>query len=115
MTYKVWHPGLTREQSSIIEHLQARVLNLAFPQLEYHDALNEAGLEALEQRKETTKCRQFFNNITHPNHKLNYVLPEKRDKSYLRNSRPYEPPKFRTDCYKKSLINYGLLKFQSCF
>ncbi len=65
---KVWHSGLTREQSRTKEHLQVKVLNLDFPQLEYHDALNEAGLEALEQRRET-KCRQIFKNITHPNHK----------------------------------------------
>ncbi len=75
---KVWHPGLTREQSRIIEHLLVSVLNLTFPQLEYHDALNEAGIkEALEQKIET-KCRQLFENITHSNHKLHYLLPEKR-------------------------------------
>ncbi len=66
---EVWHPGLTMEQSHTIEHLHIRVRNLVFPQLEYHNALNDAGLEALEQRRET-KCRQFFKNITHPNHKL---------------------------------------------
>ncbi len=54
-----WHPVLTREPSHTIEHLQVRVLNLAFPSLEYYDALNEAGIETLEQKRET-KCRQFF-------------------------------------------------------
>ncbi len=64
-------PGSSRT----IERLQVRALNLTFLQLEYHDALNEAGLETLEQRRET-KCRQFFKNITHHNHKLN-LLAEK--------------------------------------
>ncbi len=61
-TCEVWHLGLTREQSHTIEHLQARFLNLAFPQLEYHNALNEASLEALEQRRET-KCRLFLRTL----------------------------------------------------
>ncbi len=57
---KVWHPWLTREQSRTIEHLQARVLNRAFPQLEYHNALNETGFEALEQRRETEFLRKLL-------------------------------------------------------
>ncbi len=91
---EAWHPKLIRECSINIEYLQVQVLNLAYAQLDYHDALREAGIEALEQRRKTL-----------------LIL----SKSYLWNSRPYEPLKVRTECCKKSPINYDCLNFNTFF
>ncbi len=103
----------TLAKSGILD-CRSEFLNLVFPQLVYLDALSEACLEALEQRRET-KCRQFFLRtllILTTNCIIYYL--KKRDKSYLGNSKPHETPKVRTNHCKMSPINYGLFKFQSC-
>ena len=49
----LWHSGLTVEQSEDIEHLQHRACKIAFPQLTYCEALAEANLPSLSERRES--------------------------------------------------------------
>ena len=110
---EVWHPGLTQEQSNMIEHVQKRALNVAFPDMGYEEAMAECGLCSLKQRREL-QCKNFFQNMTEDSHKLNHLLPPKRKAQIqnLRSARKYETPRIRTDRLKNSPVNYGLFNFQ---
>jgi len=111
---EAWHPGLTKKQSNTIEHLQMRALNIAYPEMSYEATLEKSGLIHLEQRRKD-HCKQFFIDITKPTHKLNHLLPKKKEQSnFLRKSIPYELPKVRTNRLKNSPINYGLFNCQDC-
>ena len=108
---EVWHPGLTQEQSDKIEHLQKRALRIAYPDQEYKGAMEIAGLIPLHQRREA-RCLNFFTNLKKEDHKLHYLLPEQSTVKNLRSCHEYRPPLFKTERFKKSPINYGLVKFQ---
>ncbi len=108
---EIWHPGLTKQLSDTIEHLQKRAMKICYPDLDYAIALSEAGLETLYDRREA-RCRKFFQDITDTDHKLNYLLPPSRNIVHLRRTRKYEPPLVRTQRLKNSPINYGLFNFQ---
>ena len=108
---EIWHPGLTQEHTHAIEHIQKRAMDIAFPDISYAEALTEAKIETLEQRR-TNLCRKFFQNISDPCHKLNYLLPTQRKNLKLRHSRKFQTPKIRTDRIKHSPVFYGLFNFQ---
>ncbi len=109
---EVWHPGLTKQQSATIEHLQRRALQIAYPDLGYKEALEVAGLTTLAQRRQD-RCKQLFEKMQDTTHKLHHLLlPERTDKR-LRLKNKYELPKVRTECFKNSPINYCLFHFQA--
>ena len=108
---EVWHPGLTQEQSDMLEHIQKRALHVAYPDKDYVEALAVSELYTLKERREV-QCKKFFQNMTDDSHKLNHLLPKKRNVPTLRTTRMYETPRTRTDRLKNSPVNYGLFKFQ---
>jgi len=107
----VWHPGLNKQQSDQIEHIQKRSLGIAHPDLSYHDVLTATKLDTLWARRESM-CKTFYENIQNEDHKLHYLLPPPREYVSLRKFRKYEPPKSKNERVKRSVINYGLFKFQ---
>ena len=108
----VWHPGITKYQARCIEHIQKRALDIAFPELEYLDAIHAAGFDSLESRR-VQFCQTFFENIQKPHHKLHHLLLKyHQNESNLRTLRPREPFKCRTKRFQNSPINYLLYKFQ---
>ena len=109
---EVWHPGLTKQQSATIEHIQKRALRIAYPNLGYEDVLEETGLTTLAQRRED-RCRQLFEKMENPTHKLHHLLPPVQIDNRLRNKNKYELPKVRTERNKNSPINYCLFIFQA--
>ncbi len=109
---EVWHQGLTKAQSRCIKHIQKRALDISYPDLEYLDALQEANLDTLEQRREK-RCETFFHEFTKPEHKLHHLLPEACDiKPILRTAHEREPFRARSKRFKNLPINYGLFKYQ---
>ena len=101
---QVFHGGLTKEQSELLESIQKRALRIIIPQLSYAEALAELNLNSLSDRRENM-CKQLFEQMQKPDHKLNYLLPPKREEKYnLRNSKPYRLPKCKTKRYKDSFI-----------
>ena len=83
----VWHPGLTNEQSNAIEHIQERALRLAYPTLEYEDALKAADIPTLTERRDM-HCKALFVKMQHPQDKLNRILPPEREN--IRNTSTYK-------------------------
>ncbi len=61
---------LSRPHKSTVRVYRAykRSLDVAFPSCHYMDALMKAGLQSLEQRKESL-CESFVKEIQHPEHK----------------------------------------------
>ena len=108
---QVWHSSLTAEQSDLIECVQQRALKLAFPQLEYKDALMESNLVTLYQRREEL-CKRLYESAQDPSHKLYPLLPLQKEIKYnTRNQRKFPLPKCKTERYKNSFVPYCLFKF----
>jgi len=109
---EVWHPGLTQEQSNALEHVQKRALRIAYPHLDYERALSAAGLGRLSERRESACCN-FFQAMLVPSHRLHHLIPERRTLAHdLRKRIAYPVPSLRFKRTKRSLVNYGLSKFQ---
>ena len=108
----VWHPGLTNEQSNAIEHIQERALRLAYPTLEYEDALKAADIPTLTERRDM-HCKALFVKMQHPQDKLNRILPPEREN--IRNTRSrarYGIPKAHTNRFRDSFLPFVLSRFQ---
>ncbi len=109
---EVWHPGLTQEQTSALEHIQKRALRTAFPHLDYEEALSATGLERLSTRRENA-CRTFFVSMLQDTHKLHHLIPPPRTlRPNLRNANMYPLPRVKTQRFKRSLVVHGLYHFQ---
>ena len=70
-----------------IERVQKRALRVICPHLSYRAALLETGILSLTQRRKIL-CKSYFGKLLHPEHKLNELIPKKREflRSYnLRN------------------------------
>ena len=48
----VWHPGLTEEQSHLLESVQKGVFKVIFPNIDYHEAIDKSGLDYLYVRRD---------------------------------------------------------------
>ena len=107
----IWHPGLTKQQTLTVEHIQERALRIAYPEKTYEDALSEAGIENLETRRENM-CAKFFQDIQQISHPMYKYLPPERTQRNLRYQRKYETPRLKTNRLKKSPVFYGLFRFQ---
>ena len=69
----VWHPGLTGDQSDMLENIQKRVMRIIYPNLKYQKALELCKLPTLQSRK-SILCKRFFEKIKNDDDKLNYIL-----------------------------------------
>ena len=108
---QVWHPGLTEEQHNLLEGIQIRTLSLAYPNMDYCEALTAANLPTLRERR-STLCQCLYNKMQDPNHKLHGLLPPKAIKVYnTRSQKPYNMPICHTDRFKKSFIPYCIANF----
>ena len=106
----VWHSGLTKNQSDLIEGVQKRCLRIIYPDLSYSVAIQLAGLELLSVRREAA-CRNLFSEIKKPGHILNKLLPLSDVKNVrTRDNYPYKTPISKTDRIKKSLLVYAISK-----
>ena len=105
------HAGLTDHQRDMLESIQQRALKIAFPSLDYEEALVSAKLQSLYQRRQEL-CRRLFNSAQDPSHKLHPLLPHPRKITHnQRNPSKYPLPKCNTNRYKDSFIPYCLFNF----
>ena len=108
----VWHTNLPIYLSDDIEMVQKRVLKSIFPGQCYNDILNHTGISSLKERRDHL-CRKYFNDMKVNSHKLNHLLPDKRQVEYdLRPVNAYPLPQTRTDRYRNSIIPWGLFHWQ---
>ena len=56
---QVWHPGLTGYHSDLLESVQERVLKMIFPGISYTEALTQANLQTLSDRRKKL-CERLF-------------------------------------------------------
>ena len=105
---QLWHAGLTESQVTMIESVQVRALNLAYPMLSYEEALVTTGLPTLQTRRKQL-CESLFADAEDKDHRLHQALPPPRKTTYsTRNPRKYPLPNVKTERYKDSFIPYCL-------
>ena len=108
----VWHGGLSNELSDAIEDQQKRAFKIAFPYLDYDQALLELSMKTLHERR-IKLCSSFFTKIEDPRDKLYHLLPEQNDPSIVtREAKLYPLPLCHTNRYKNSFIPYALFNCQ---
>ncbi len=91
----VWHSSLPGYLSDGVEDIQKRVCKIVSPETTYSDALIKFGLHPLSVRRDNI-CQKFWENMQHPDHKLNYLVPKSRnDRYHLRPKRQYTVPTVR--------------------
>ena len=76
-----WHTTLTEQQLDRLESIQQRALKIIFPDLSYREALAASGLPTLCDRRKSL-CRQFFQAMLRPGHRLHHLLLKRRHMSY---------------------------------
>jgi hypothetical protein len=109
---QVWHAGLTEQQAHMLESIQQRALKVAFPTLDYDQALMEANLMTLYERREVL-CKRLFSSAQDSSHKLNPLLPNPRVITHnQRHAAKYPLPVCKTNRFKDSFIPYSLFNFQ---
>ena len=84
---QVWNFSAPEYLKEEIERVQKRALRVICPHLSYRAALLETGILSLTQRRKIL-CKSYFGKLLHPEHKLNELIPKKREfiRSYnLRN------------------------------
>ena len=108
----IWSTSLPKYVSDAIEMIQKPVLRSIHPGLHYDDILVLISLQSLTMRRDNI-CKAYFNRLKCNTHRLNHLIPERRDVHYsLRNANVYPIPVTRTDRYKNSIVPWGLCNWQ---
>ena len=108
----VWHGGITVEQSDAIEHVQERAMRIAYPSLDYCEAIRAADIPSLQQRR-VDQCKALFTKMQDPNDKLFRILPPPRNTTRnTRSNLKFPLPKCNTDRFKDSFLPYCLYNCQ---
>ncbi len=108
----VWHPGLTRKQSDLLEQVQRQCLRTMLPNASYREALHITGLHTLEKRRRQL-CLSFAQDLL-GSEEFSCWLPRQRRDCHgrvLRNNRKFDSLPSRTVRFTKSPLAYmtGLL------
>ena len=97
----MWHTNLPIYLSENIEMVEKRAMRAIFPEMGYVDILNHIGVCTLNERRDYL-CKMYFTNIQSSAHKVNHLLPEKRQVDYdIRTCNTYLLPLTRTNSFRK--------------
>ena len=106
----VWITSLPNYLSHAIEMIKKSVLRSIYPGLHYDDILVIVSLQSLEKRRDNI-CKAYFNRLKCNTHRLNHLIPDRRDVHYrLRNANVFPMPVTRTDRYKNVLTVFSRFK-----
>jgi hypothetical protein len=72
---QVFHSGLPKYLSDVIERIKKRALRIIFLDLSYEDALTTLVMKSLWSRREYLCSKLFKLIIDDDNHKLHHLLP----------------------------------------
>ena len=98
----VFHNALPAYLSVELEQLQKRAMRIIFPFVPYSDALNQANLETLSQRRQSITTKLFDSITCNSDHKLYKLLPPQNNcELNLRRKRKFNVPLAKT----KRLMN----------
>ena len=107
---QVFHYGLPKYLSDVIERIQKRALRIIFPDLSYEDALITLNMKSLWLRREDLCSKLFKLIVDDENHKLHHLLPMNVPDIYnFRSSKQFYIPKFRTNRFRNTFIMSSLL------
>ena len=111
----VWHSSLTDAQTETLESLQKRAMSIVYSSSNYIGNLTIAGIDTLQNRRESLSKKFFQHNVLDDKSLLHYLLPDPRDSNLIkkfRTAKPYEHLQTRTEKYRKSFIPYSIAYFQ---
>ena len=92
--------------------VQKRCLKLLFPSLSYSESLVEAGLERLDDRRDSI-TEKIFRQIKDPKYPLHYLIPPAKtshSQMVLRPSYPYQVPLSKTVRYTRDFVPFCISK-----
>ena len=91
--------------SDQLESIQRRAMRIIFPHLKYADALKDADISTLFDRRTQLSNQLFKEIINNKDHKLSGLLPlQTHHHNDLRSGRLFNVPVCKTDRFKKSFI-----------
>ena len=99
---QAWNFNAPQYLSEEVKQVQKRALRLICPHLSYSQALEQTQLPTLAQRCNNL-FQRLFKNITQPEHKLQPILPPKRNNN-IRNSNNFGLFRCCTGRFKNSSI-----------
>ena len=67
--------------SDVIESIQRRALRIVFPSLSYQQALNQANLPTLINRREFKLCKKLMTDMKRENHPISFLLLQSNTRS----------------------------------
>ena len=112
---QAFHSSLPAYLSDQIERVQKRVLRILSPEVSYSNALEEAGLTTLFNRREEL-CSILFKQIVESDGQINLadLLPARNDdESYnFRNRRMFSIPRVKTKRFRTTFIMHYADKHQ---
>ena len=110
---QVYHNSLPNYLSNDLEWLQKCAMHVIHPEHSYAEALNEAGLQPLSERRQSITS-QFFKQIAKDkNHRLHPLLSEEKALNNLRKSFKFVLPKCKTKHCQSSFINLNFRFYNS--
>ena len=102
----VYHDSLPQYPNMEIEKVQKRYLRRIFPESSYDDALKQANLSTLHDRRSNACKKLFLDAYTNCDHKLRNLIPPQSICRYLlRTHNGLLVPNCRTDPFKNSFIS----------
>ena len=91
--------------SDDLERLQKRAMKVIYPLISYTAALKESGLSTPNERRDVISLKTFAGIKEDKSHKLHKLLSKNTTGQYsLRNNRPFNLPKCKTERCKSSFI-----------
>ncbi|MCH1414829.1 MAG: DUF1891 domain-containing protein [Glaciecola sp.] len=108
-----WHSSLPCYLNNHIESVQRRAMRIIYPGVPYSQALIAANIDSLHDRRETF-CKRFAIEMSNKHHKLNHLLPHRRQNiKNVRSYRTYEPPRCRTSRFNNSFVPWAIRHYPS--
>ena len=110
----VFHDSLPDYLHLRLERVQIRCMSIIYPETTYDNALENASLSSLKQRREKLVAKLFTNIIKDQDHQMNCLLPNKKRSCYnFRKKNTFTLPKCRTDRYKNTFIPANIFKLSN--
>ena len=108
----VWHAGLTKGESDILEKIQKRVLKIIYSDIPYEAYIQKAQIEFLKTRRERLSMQAVpFADLSTQPYRLHYLLNKRDSIMYnLRNASKYHCLIPKTERYQGSFIVHNLLQ-----
>ena len=108
---QVFHSSPPDYLSMDLERVQRRALKIIYPELNSEEAIKQAKMTTLKNRREKLSQKLFTSIQENREHKLYHLLPEGNSQTYnLRELRRYKLPIINTNRLKNSWPEIGAMR-----